>query len=62
MRLKGIKEKQIIPFNVLEKRFISAYLNRLITPLYNNGVDFFWVDYYPKERKKHFNHKVSNKS
>ncbi len=48
----GIKEKQIIPFNVLEKRFISAYLNRLITPLYNNGVDFFWVDYYPKERKK----------
>ena len=48
----GIKEKQIIPFNVLDKKFISEYLVKLITPLYNNGVDFFWVDYYPKDRKK----------
>jgi len=48
----GIKEKQIIPFNVLDKKFISEYLIKLITPLYNNGVDFFWVDYYPKDRKK----------
>ena len=48
----GIKEKQIIPFNVLEKRFISTYLIKMITPLYNHGVDFFWIDYYPKDRKK----------
>ena len=48
----GIKEKQTIPFNVLDKKFIAEYLIKLITPLYNNGVDFFWVDYYPKDRKK----------
>ena len=48
----GVKEKQIIPFNGLDKKFIAEYLIKLITPLYNNGVDFFWVDYYPKDRKK----------
>ena len=48
----GIKDKQVIPFNPLDKRLIAEYLIKLITPLYNNQVDFFWVDYYPKERKK----------
>ncbi|MBR1416200.1 MAG: DUF5110 domain-containing protein [Bacilli bacterium] len=47
----GIREKQIIPFNAYDKKFISEYLVKLITPLYNNGVDFFWIDYYPRDRK-----------
>ena len=48
----GIKEKQTIPFNVFDKRIIAEYLVKLITPLYNNGVDLFWVDYYPKNRNQ----------
>ena len=47
----GYKEKQVIPFNVLDKNFIANYLTVLITPLYNQGVDFFWIDYYPKDQK-----------
>ena len=47
----GIKEKQIIPFNAYDTNFMSNYLKILITPLYNNGVDFFWIDYYPRDRK-----------
>ena len=48
----GIKDKQVIPFNPIDKKLISEYLIKLITPLYNSGVDMFWVDYYPKDRKK----------
>lgn len=48
----NIKEKQVIPFNVYDKNFITNYLIKLITPLVNSGVDFFWIDYYPKDNKK----------
>ncbi len=47
----GVKDKQIIPFNVYDKIFIANYLDLLITPLRNSGVDFFWIDYYVKDRK-----------
>jgi len=47
----GIKEKQVIPFNIFDKKFIANYLSILITPLYNQGVDFFWIDYYPYNKK-----------
>ena len=48
----GYKEKQVIPFNVYDKNFIANYLTTLITPLYNSGVDLFWIDYYPKDQKQ----------
>lgn len=48
----GYKEKQIIPYNIYDKNFIANYLTTLITPLYNTGVDMFWIDYYPKDKKK----------
>ena len=48
----GYKEKQVIPYNVFDTNFIANYLTVLITPLYNQGVDFFWIDYYPKDRKQ----------
>ena len=35
---------KIIPFKVLDKNFIISYLQTLIAPLYNLGVDFFWID------------------
>ena len=41
----GVKEKQIIPFNVFDKTLIISYLNELIEPLYALGVDFFWINY-----------------
>lgn len=41
----GISEKAIIPFNIFDKKFVIAYLNSLIEPLYKVGVDFFWLNY-----------------
>ena len=39
-----IKDNNIIPFKVLDKNFIAAYFKYLINPLYDIGVDFFWLD------------------
>ena len=33
-----------IPFKVLDHNFIISYFNNLIEPLYELGVDFFWLD------------------
>ncbi len=41
----GISQKQTIPFNVFDKNLITAYFDYLIAPLYEVGVDCFWVDY-----------------
>ncbi len=41
----GISQKQTIPFNVFDRNLIAAYFNYLIEPLYEVGVDLFWVDY-----------------
>ena len=35
---------KLIPFHVLDKNFIVSYFNRLINPLYELGIDFFWLD------------------
>ncbi len=35
---------KIIPFKVLDKDFIVSYFKNLINPLYDVGVDFFWLD------------------
>lgn len=35
---------KVIPFKVLDKNFIVSYFNNLINPLYELGVDFFWLD------------------
>jgi len=36
----------IIPFNLFNKQMLQAYLDELIKPLTDIGVDFFWLDYY----------------
>jgi len=41
----GAKDEGVIPFNVFSKDIVSAYLDYLIHPLMNYGVDFFWIDY-----------------
>ena len=35
---------KLIPFKVLSKEFIVSYLENLIKPLYDLGIDFFWLD------------------
>lgn len=42
-------DKGIIPFNVMDPKFIDVYLKILIHPLDSVGVDFFWIDYNNKE-------------
>ena len=38
-------EEGILPFNVFNPNIVAAYLDYLIHPLMNYGVDFFWIDY-----------------
>ena len=45
----GITDNQTIPFNAFDKKFISAYLDKLINPLYNDGADFFFIDYLTRD-------------
>lgn len=39
-----------IPFNVYDAKTIDVYLKVFIHPLDNFGIDFFWVDWYDKNR------------
>lgn len=41
-----ITDDGIIPFNVFDKKILSAYFDELIKPLNDLGVDFFWIDYF----------------
>ncbi len=41
----GIEKEGVLPFNVFNKNELSAYLDNLIHPLMNYGVDFFCIDY-----------------
>lgn len=41
----GIGDKQTIPFNVYDKTLMTQYFDLLINPLYDVGIDFFWVNY-----------------
>ena len=47
----GITEKQIIPFNAFDQNFIANYFYYMIRPLNDNGVDFYWIDYYTEDRR-----------
>ena len=48
----GISEKQTIPFNVFDKSLVAAYFDYLIDPLYDIGIDFFWINYRNYQDKK----------
>ena len=47
----GISDSQDLPFNVFDTNMIAAYLDKLINPLYNENVDFFFIDSRPKNKK-----------
>lgn len=40
----------VIPFNVYDAKTLDVYLKVFIHPLDNFGIDFFWVDWYDKNR------------
>lgn len=37
--------KQYVPFDIVDKTFASNYLNIMLRPLENEGVDFWWLDW-----------------
>ena len=37
--------KQYVPFDILDKKFATNYMNILHHPLEREGVDFFWLDW-----------------
>jgi len=41
----GVEGTGVVPFNVFNKDELSSYLDNLIHPLMNYGVDFFCIDY-----------------
>ena len=43
-------EKGVIPFNVYDAKCVDVYLKVFIHPLDNYGIDFFWLDWYDKDR------------
>lgn len=41
----NVPEGQTIPFNALDKNFMTLYVTKILNPLIMLGVDFLWVDY-----------------
>ena len=41
-------EKGVIPYSILDPRWIDVYLKVFIHPLDSLGVDFYWLDFYSK--------------
>lgn len=42
--------KGVIPFNVFDAKTMDVYLKVFIHPLDNYGIDFFWLDWYDKNK------------
>lgn len=40
-----ISDGAIIPFNAIDKNFMSAFVKYIIDNLINQGIDIFWLDY-----------------
>ncbi len=45
----AVDEKGVIPYNVLEPRWVDVYLKIFIHPLDALGVDFYWLDSYDQK-------------
>ncbi|MFI3260342.1 MAG: glycoside hydrolase family 31 protein [bacterium] len=44
-------ERANIPFNILDEEFSKLFINEILTPLKNIGVDFLWLDYQEDKNK-----------
>jgi alpha-glucosidase len=38
-------KEQFVPFDIVDKKFAKKYLNVILHPLENEGVDFWWLDW-----------------
>lgn len=47
----GINDSREIPFNVFDTNVVASYLENFINPLYNDNVDFFFIDSRPHDMK-----------
>jgi alpha-glucosidase (family GH31 glycosyl hydrolase) len=41
--------KQYVPFDITEKKFATNYLNDMIHPLEQQGINFFWLDWQQED-------------
>ena len=41
----GVLNGDVIPFNALDKPYMASFVNYLIIPFLNAGVDIYWLDY-----------------
>ena len=41
----GVLGGETIPFNVLDKNYMASFINHIIFPFLNAGVDIYWLDY-----------------
>lgn len=41
-----------IPFDITEKKFLSAYFDFLLHPLEDQGIDFWWIDWQQGDHSK----------
>lgn len=48
----GLKDQEVIPFNVLDARTLDVYLKLFIHPLDAMGTDFFFLDIEDKDKLK----------
>ncbi len=39
------KTEENIPFDIAEKKFVDVYFDKVLRPLENDGVDFWWMDW-----------------
>src|SRR5580704_7283972 len=44
--------KQYVPFDITEKKFATNYMNDMIHPLEQQGVNFFWLDWQQEDTTK----------
>ncbi len=45
----SVDENGVIPYNVLDPKWIDVYLKLYIHPLDALGIDFYWLDHYDKK-------------
>lgn len=45
LQASGSTKQENVPFNIMDPTFVKIYLQNIIRPLINIGVDCFWLDY-----------------
>lgn len=46
----NLEKDTIVPFNAFDRNFLNVYFKDLINPLDDIGIDFYWIDYFDKNK------------